>query len=176
MKYFRTENRARRTSWGQASVEMALVFGTVVVPSVFGLLMVAQAVWTWGSVVHLTRLGAKYAATHCWQDASGSNVVNYMQSNAPPMMDRQQLVTGAAQILVQYWTQDGANHQTVPFDCAESCTAACVPDAVTVTVSGYRMGGLPQVLRLGTLGMPDFSTTMQVESAGGNPDTGQPVP
>lgn len=166
----------RRRQSGQASVEMALVMGTLVVPAVFGLLLVGQAIWTWGSLVHLTRLGAKYAATHCWQDAAGSNVVNYMQVNSSFILDRQQITGGSAQILVQYWTNDATNHVTVPFECGESCSASCVPDAVTVTVSGYQFNSLVRVLGIGPVSMPAFSTTMQVESSGGNPDTGVGIP
>ena len=163
-------------SGGQASVETALVLGTLVVPAVFGLLMVGQAAWTWSSIVHLTRLGAQYAATHCFQDASGSNVIHYMQNHAPPMLDRQQLTKGPAEIQVQYWAQDPVNHQTVPFQCGDSCTSACVPDAVTVAVNNYQFSSLAQVLGLGPISMPPFATTVRVESAGGNPDTGQSVP
>lgn len=176
MRLLSPQSTVLRTPRGQASVETAVVFGTIVVPAVFGLLMVSQVAWVWGSLAHLTRLGAKYAVTHCWQDSSGSNVVNYMRTNVPPMLDRQQVASGAVNIVVQYWTQDSANHQTVPFDCGESCTFACIPDAVTVTVSGYQLQGLPRLLGLEPITMPAFSTTLQVESAGGNPDTGQALP
>ena len=170
------EGEKMKSLAGQASVETALVFGTVVMPAVFGVLLVAQAVWTWGGVVHLTRLGAVYAATHCWQDTSGSNVVNYMQTHVPPMIDSAQIVNGPAQIQIQYWTQDAVNHQTVPFECAGSCTPACVPDAVTVTVNGYQFQSLVRVVGLSPINMPPFSTSMHMESVGGNPDTGEAVP
>ena len=138
--------------------------------------MVSQAVWTWAGIIHLTRLGAVYAATHCWQDSAGSNVVNYMQTHVPPMIDSQQIRRGPAQIQVQYLTQDAVNRQTVPYECAESCSPTCAPDAVTVTISGYQFASLTRVLGLAPIAAPSFSTTMHVESQGGNPDTGGAVP
>lgn len=157
---------------GHASIETALTLGSIVLPSVLGLVMVAQAVWTWGGVIHLTRLGALYAATHCVQDSAGSNVINYMQTHVPPIVDPRQIINGPAQIQVQYWTQDGVNHQTIPFECSASCSTECAPDAVTVTVTGYQFASLTRALGLPPIPMPAFSTTMQVESAGGNPDAG----
>ncbi len=161
---------------GQATVEMAVVFGGVLVPAIFGMLMVGQAMWTWQSVAALTRTGANYAATHCWQDGAGSNVISYMQSHVPPMIDAQQITNGPAQIQVQYWTEDSANHQTLPFDCAESCSNVCRPDAVTVTISGYQFQSLTRAVGLASISMPPFSTTMHIESSGVNPDTGEALP
>jgi len=148
----------------------------ILFPVTFGLLMVAQAIWTWSGVIHLTRVGAVYASTHCWQDSSGSNVVNYMQTHLPPLVDANQIVNGPATINVQYWTQDRVNHQTVPFECAASCTPDCVPDAVTVTVTGYQFNSLNRFLGLQPISMPAYSTSIHVESVGGNPDTGESTP
>ena len=166
----------RASDSGQASLETAVVLAAIIIPVTVGALMVSQAVWTWAGIIHLTRLGAVYAATHCWQDSSGSNVVNYMQANVPPMIDAQQISRGPAQIQVQYFTQDAVNRQTVPFECAESCSATCAPDAVTVTITGYQFASLTRVLGLAPIAAPSFSTTMHVESQGGNPDTGEAVP
>jgi hypothetical protein len=99
-----------------------------------------------------------------------------MQTHVPPMLDAQQISRGPAQIQIQYFTQDTANRQTIPFECAESCSATCAPDAVTVTISGYQFASLTRILGLSPLIAPPFSTTMQVESQGGNPDTGEAVP
>lgn len=168
--------RFRRSTSGAATLEMAVMLAGVIVPAAFGMLMVSQAVWTWAGVVQLTRLGASYAATHCWQDSSGSNVVNYMQAHVPPMIDAQQIISGPAQIQVQYLMQDSANHQSVPFECGNSCSPDCAPDAVTVTVTGYQFASLTRLLGMNPIAMPSFSATMHVESGGGNPDTGESVP
>lgn len=166
----------RKLDSGQASLETAVVLAAIIIPLTVGTLMVSQAVWTWAGIIQLTRLGANYAATHCWQDSAGSNVVNYMQTHIPPMIDAQQITRGPAQIQVQYFTQDAVNRQTVPFECAESCSTTCAPDAVTVTIIGYQFASLTRVLGLSPMTAPAFSTTMHIESQGGNPDTGEAVP
>ena len=166
----------RNPDSGQASLETAVVLAAIIIPVTVGALMVGQAVWTWAGIIHLTRLGAVYAASHCWQDSSGSNVVNYMQAHVPPMIDAQQITRGPAQIQVQYFTQDTASRQTVPFECPESCSTTCAPDAVTVTITGYQFASLVRVLGLSPMTAPSFSTTMHVESQGGNPDTGEAIP
>src|SRR5271163_231162 len=98
---------AGRRNSGQATVEFALMYGAVIVPLVFGLIFVAQAYWVWHSIVELTRDGARYAATHCWVDDGGSNVVQYMQTNVPPNIDQAQFQAGGlAQINVNYFQLD----------------------------------------------------------------------
>ncbi len=164
--------RSRNNTRGQSTVEMAVVFTLIVMPITLGLLMVAQATWTWSGVIHLTRKGAQYAATHCWQDSGGSNVITYMQSHLPPLVDSTQITSGPANITVQYWTQDAVNHQTIPFDCPSSCSADCSPDAVTVTVSGYQFRSLVKAVGLQPIAMPPYSTTIQVTGVGVDPDTG----
>ena len=135
--------------------------------------MAALAVWTWAGVVHLTRVGAVYAATHCAIDGTGSNVVSYMQAHLPPMVDPGQLINGPAVITVQYLTQDSVNNVTSPAQCLPGCTLDCAPDAVSVTVSGYQFTSFLAVLS--PIAMPSFSTTMQIESGGGNPDNVNPL-
>jgi len=158
-------------------VETALVMGTVMVPLTFGLMVAAEVAWTYHSLVTLTRQGARYAATHCYQDSAGSNVVNWMQANAPLFIDREQLLSGEAQIQVSYWRHDPDTHETVPFGCAgDSCTAQCVPDSVTVSLSGYRFRHLMTLLGLPPIQAPAFSTTVEMESMGANPDTGVSSP
>jgi hypothetical protein len=156
--------------------ESALVMAFILIPVTFGLIMTAGALWTWSGVVHLTRVGALYAATHCFQDSSGSNVIAYMESHVPPILDPNQLTNGQALILVQYWTQDPVNHQTIPFNCGSSCSPDCAPDAVTVTVTGYQFNVVTSIVGLQPIPMPPFSTSFQVESAGADNDTGQYVP
>ena len=150
---------------------MALVLAAGLIPLTLGLLAFAEIAWTYHALVTLTRQGARYAATHCWQDEAGSNVVNWMQANAPPFIDRPQLVSGEVQIQVSYWTHDLTARQSVPFSCGGACTSECVPDSVTVGISGYQFRHLLGVLGLPALEVPSFATTVEVESMGGNPET-----
>ena len=161
---------------GQASVEFALVLIAGLIPLTLGLIAFAELAWTYHSLVTLTRQGARYAATHCWVDDAGSNVVDWMQNNAPPFIDRTRLSDGGAQIQVAYWTQDVSTHETVQFSCSESCSAGCAPDAVTVGISGYQFEHLMTTVGLSPLTVPGFSTTVDMESAGANQDGGTPEP
>ena len=63
---------------GQASVEMALALLFGVVPLTLGLIAFAEAAWTYHGLTTITRLGARYAATHCFEDSSGQNVVSWL--------------------------------------------------------------------------------------------------
>jgi hypothetical protein len=162
---------------GQASVEFALVLIAGLIPLTLGLVAFAELAWTYHSLAALTRQGARYAATHCWVDDGGSNVVTWMQSNAPPFIDRVRLTDGGAQIQVAYWTQDHVAHQSVQFSCSgESCSPGCAPDAVTVSISGYQFGHLLPTLGFSPLSVPGFSTTVDMESVGANQDGGTPEP
>ncbi len=169
-------NTFRRSPKGSVTFETALVFAFIMIPVTFGSIMTAGALWTWSGVVHLVRAGAQYAATHCYQDSAGSNVIAFMQANLPPILDPSQLTSGPATITVQYWTQDPVGHQTIPFQCGSSCSPDCAPDAVTVSVSGYQFNVVTSIVGLQPIPMPPFSATFQVESAGANNDIGQYVP
>jgi len=166
----------RRGSRGQASVEtvLALIFG--IIPITFGLLAFSELAWTYHALATLTRQGARYAATHCWQDDSGSNVVTWMQANAPAFPDRPLLLSGGIQIQVTYWMHDPETHESVQFSCAGGCTPDCVPDSVTVSITGYEFNHFFPVLGLPPLQVPPFSTTVPIESAGGNPETDESSP
>ena len=146
-------------------------------PLTLGLIAFAQLAWTYHSLVTLTRQGARYASTHCWVDEAGSNVVDWMQANAPPFIDRVRLSDGGAQIQVAYWTNDLTAHETTQFSCAaESCSPGCAPDAVTVSISGYQFSHLFTTLGLSPLTVPEFATTVDMESVGANQDGGTPEP
>ena len=161
---------------GQASVEMALALVFVILPLTIGLIAFAEAAWTYHALAALTRLGARYAATHCFQDSTGQNVLTWlMDSNnvsVPAFPDRRQIVTGGIQIGVDYWTHD-PDQGSIPVNCPPSCSSACVPDSVTVSI---RPGGIYQFnrfltsLRLPTIQVPAFSTTVPMES-GVDPET-----
>ena len=164
--------KCRKAGQGQATVELALVMMAALIPLTFGFLAFAELAWTYHALATLTRQGARYAATHCWQDDAGSNVVDWMEANAPPFLDRPQLQGGEVQIQVNYWTHDLTAHESVPFACdGASCTSECVPDSVTVGISGYQFGHLLPLLGLPPLAVPAFSTTVEIESAGGNSET-----
>jgi len=84
---------------GQASVEMALALLFGVVPLTLGLIAFAEAAWTYHGLTTITRLGARYAATHCFEDSSGQNVVSWLTDLNNPALpvfpDRQQLAGGS---------------------------------------------------------------------------------
>ncbi len=88
---YAAEALRRRGARGQATVEMALALVVGIVPLTLGLIAFTEIAWTYHALATLTRQGARYAGTHCWQDDSGSNVVNWMQANAPPFPDRPQM-------------------------------------------------------------------------------------
>src|SRR5689334_11256043 len=98
--------RFTRSHRGQATLETVIALVVGIVPLTFGLIAFSELAWTYHALATLTRQGAQYAATHCFQDDNGSNVVSWMQSNSPAFPDRQQLVGGAIQIQVSYWTLD----------------------------------------------------------------------
>src|SRR5712692_6203075 len=86
-------NRGHKGAAGQSTVEFALAYAGVLLPLTFGLIFISQLLWVWHSVADFTRVGAGYAATHCWQSSAG-NVIDFMRSNAPLMPDRDQFQNG----------------------------------------------------------------------------------
>jgi hypothetical protein len=118
--------------------------------------------------VDLTRDGANYAATHCWM-GDGTNVSTYMTTHLPRMIDMDKFVSGAAGLQISYFSLDPATGQLAPFSCASGadCSAGCVPDAVTVSVTTYQFTkGLPAFFHLPAVTMPPFATSMPMQSAG----------
>lgn len=160
----------RRQS-GQASLEFALIWISVLVPVTFGIVYTSLLLWIWHSAADFTRRGAQYAITHCWQNGAG-NVVSWMQQNAPPMWDRDQFTQGPAEIQVSYFSRDVDSGEYTTFACDSECSTTCVPDAVKVTVAGYQFRGFVTYLGLPPVPIPDFQTSMAMESAGCDPQTG----
>jgi Flp pilus assembly pilin Flp len=151
---------------GQAAVEYALLYAGVILPLTFMVVFVAEMLWIWHSVADFTRDGARYAATHCWM-ADSSNVVQYMQTHVPRMIDMDKFQNGAAGIQVQYFQQDPATGSLGPFSCqAGECSAGCVPDAVSVSVTSYQFLRFSGFFRLPPVTMPPFATSVPMESAG----------
>lgn len=161
---------------GQATIEMAIALALVILPMTLALIAFAEIAWTYHALVTLTRQGARYAGTHCWSDSAGSNVVTWMQANSPAFPDRQQLIGGGIQIQVSYWRHDPETHQSTPFECSGGCDLQCVPDSVTVSISGYEFTHFLQMLGLPPLQVPPFATTVEMQSAGANPETAVSLP
>ncbi|HLJ16921.1 MAG TPA: TadE family protein [Bryobacteraceae bacterium] len=160
---------------GQATLEYALLFAGVVTPVLFAIIYTAQLLWIWHSVVEFTREGAQYAATHCWQ-ASAQNVIGYMQSNVPLMLDQQQFQNGTVALEVDYFSVDPTSGTLTPFSCSAECSTVCVPDTVTVHVLNYQFTSFVAYLGLPPVTMPDFQTSMPVESSGCDPEQGTCLP
>ena len=160
---------------GQATFEFALACGGVVFPALFALIFTSQLLWVWHSVNEFTRLGASYAATHCWQ-GSGGNVVDFMRSNVPPVISGDQFQNGPAEINVSYFARDPNSGQLQPFECDGDCSTNCIPDAVTITVTGYEYRPFVTSLGLPPVVLPNFQASLPIESAGCDPEQGICLP
>jgi hypothetical protein len=153
---------------GQAAVEFALMYSAVILPLTFMVVFVSEALWIWHSVVDFTRDGARYAITHCWMGDS-SNVLKYMTTHVPKMIDMDKFQNGSAGLQVDYFSLDPTTGQLSPFTCASGaeCSANCVPDAVTVSVTAYQFNhGLETFFKLPPITIPPFATSMPMQSAG----------
>jgi hypothetical protein len=143
---------------GQALVEFAVMYSAVILPLTFMSFFVAEAVWIWHGMVEFTREGARYAATHYCGQSDGGNVLAYMQTHVPPVVDQAQFQSGGqATIQIQY---------TFGTDIDPTVCASCTPDSVTVSVTNYTFGRLAGYLRLPGIPMPSFTTNLPMESAG----------
>jgi hypothetical protein len=125
--------------------------------------------------VDFTREGARYATTHSWQ-AGGQNVVAYMRTRVPPMIDMDQFQNGAAQVVVEYFARDPEAGTLVEFTCDGECSTLCIPDVVRVRVQNYEFRRFLNYLGLPPVRIPDFATTLPVESAGCDPEQGTCLP
>jgi hypothetical protein len=159
----------RRRCSGQAIGEFAVLYAGVVLPLTFMIVFVSEMLWVWHSVADFTRDGARYAATHCWM-SDGSNVVGaggYMPTHVPLMIDMDQFQNGTAGIQVQYWQTDLTSGALTPFSCgAGDCSAACVPDAVSVSITNYQFTRFSGFFKLPPVTIPTFTTSVPMESAG----------
>jgi hypothetical protein len=165
----------RRES-GQTVVEWALIYVGVIMPLMMALIFTAELLWVWHSVVEFTREGARYAATHCWQ-ASADNVLSYMRSHIPGTIDMDQFRDGPAEILVQYFSRNADTGTLEEFACDQGeCSTLCIPDVVTVQVTNYTFRRFLSFLGLPGVSLPDFRTTLPIESAGCDPEQGTCLP
>lgn len=160
---FARSKKNASTRRGQAITEFAVLYAGVILPLTFMTFFVAQALWIWHGMVEFTRDGARFAVTHYCGQADGNNVVTYMQTHVPPVIDQNQFqIGGGATINVQFLDSTGA-----PFnnpDCSD-----CVPDSVSVSVTNYTFGRLAAFLKLPGISMPPFTTNLPMESAGLDP-------
>lgn len=154
---------------GQAIIEFPLLYLGVILPLTFGIIFASEMWWVWHSMIEFTRQGARYAATHCWQ-SDGANVASYMQANVPLTIDMQQFQTGPAMLNVQYFQRDPASGVLNAFTCDGSCTTNCVPDVVTVGISNYEFRHFVSFLKLPPVTMPEFLTSLPMESNGCDPE------
>src|SRR5262249_26753635 len=142
----------------------------ILIPLTFAVIYTAQILWIWHSVNDFTRIGANYAATHCWTNG-GSNVVSFMHANVPPMIDQNQFQSGV-DIAVTYLVRDTESNQMITFTCDSDCSTSCIPDNVTVTVTNYQFRTFLQSLGLPPVTLPNFRTSIPMEGAGCDPEQG----
>lgn len=160
---------------GQATLEFAILYAGVILPLSFSVIFVAEMLWVWHSVVDFTREGARYAATHCWQ-GDAANVVNYMQTHVPRMIDMDQFQNGSAGITVQYFGRDPDSGALSDFSCdGGECSTACIPDTVTVSITSYQFNRFVGFFRLPPVPLPDFHASMPMGGAGCD-ETGNCLP
>jgi hypothetical protein len=153
------------------SIEFALAFLTLMLPATFALIFACQLLWIWHSVNDFTRQGAAYAATHCWQSSS-ANVVGFMQANVPLMLDQIQFQNGIAAINVSYFAEDPTSGLLSPFTCDTDCSSGCIPDVVTVSVTGYQFTRFGIAFGVPPITLPNFQATQAMESCGCDPEQG----
>ncbi|MGH9721482.1 MAG: TadE family protein [Bryobacteraceae bacterium] len=161
---------------GQASVETALLYAGVILPLIFAIIFAAEMLWVWHSVVDFTRDGARYASTHCWQSGA-DNVLNYMRTHVPRMIDMDQFQGGAAEVAVEYFSRDPDTGALVAFSCdGGDCSSQCIPDAVSIRVTNYEFRRFVNFLGLPPVRIPEFRTSLPIESAGCDPEQGACLP
>jgi len=164
----RNQNAARR---GQSTVEFIISYGVIVLPLTLAVIFTSQLLWIWHGVNEFTRAGASYASTHCWVN-SASNVTQFMHDNVPPIIDRDQFQNGPAEVHVTYFSKDPDTGQLTEFQCDSDCSTSCVPDTVTVSVTGFEYRTFFSTLGLPPVPLPDFRTSVPIESAGCDPEQG----
>lgn len=161
----------KKSARGAVTVEYVIAYSLLLLPVTFAIIFTAQLLWVWQSVVDFTRAGARYATTHCWQ-ADGDNVRQFMQQNVPLMFDREQFQGGPAEFQIEYTARNAETGQLEEFTCEQGdCSANCVPDMVKVSIINYEFRPfITSYLGLPPVTLPDFHTSLPMESAGCQPD------
>jgi Flp pilus assembly pilin Flp len=167
--------RRHRNQRGAALVEYALAYTAIILPLTFAIVFTAQLLWIWHTIGEWTRGAARYASTHCWQ-ASAGNVQTWMQTNLPAVVNADQFRTGGADLSIQYFSRDAGTGALTAFSCDSECSTQCVPDTVTVAVRNFQYQTFFTYLGLPPIQMPDFQTSVPIESAGCDPEQGTCVP
>jgi len=162
---------------GAIALEYLILLTGVLVPATFSIIFTSELLWVWHSGIEFTRDGARYAATHCWQGA-GDNVRAYMQEHVPLTVDRQQFQNaGSDVIVIEYFARDAETGELAEFSCDGECSTSCVPDVVSVRIQNYEFRhAFLSYLGLPSVPMPEFRTTLPMESAGCDPEQGQCFP
>jgi hypothetical protein len=167
---------ARNRRRGQAAVEFALIWSAIIMPLTAIIIFTAQMMWVWHSAVEFTREGARYAVTHCYQ-GNGENVRTYMRANVPKMVDQDQFRDGGADIDIAYFQRNAETGALEEFTCGGAeCSRECVPDIVSVRINNYQFRALFSFFGLPPVSLPNFSTTLPIESAGCSPDSESCLP
>jgi len=161
--------RGGRGHSGQALPEFVVLYAGVILPLTFMVIFVAEMFWVWHGVVDFTRDGARYASTHCWT-ADGGNVLAYMESHVPPILDRSVFENNDAGISIQYFSDGGVT----PFDI-NNC-AGCLPDTVSVSITNYEFLRFASFMKQPPVKIPPFTTILPMESAGFQDASGSCVP
>ena len=160
---------------GQQLAEFAISYAFLFLPLSMMIIFTAQLLWVWHSAVEYTRAGARYASTHCYQ-AGGTNVITYMRANVPPMPDRDLFRDGSAELEVTYYQRDSTTGELGEFTCPGSdCSRDCVPDMVRVRIVNYQFRGLQSYFGLPPVSLPNFQTSLPVESIGCSTADGEVV-
>ncbi len=159
---------------GATAVEFLMVGMTVALPLGLSIFYIAQILWVWHSAVEMTRDGARYAATHCYQN--GANVVAYMRQNVPVMPDRDQFRQGTVEFVVTYFGRGQESNDLSEFSCDSECSLGCVPDVVKVQITGYEYRTFLTYFGIPPAVLPDFQSTIPMEGAGCDADTGVCIP
>jgi hypothetical protein len=77
---------------------------------------------------------------------------------------------GRANIEVQYFARNPETGLLEDFTCeGAECSTDCVPDAVTVQITGYEFTRAMTYLGVNPVPLPDFRTSLPMESAGCDP-------
>jgi hypothetical protein len=166
---------AGRRRRGAVTLEFVLAYAGMMLPVTFALIYTSQLLWVWHSVNEYTRQGASYATTHCWESSAG-NVLDFMRTNIPAMIDQQEFQNGPVQIAVNYFSIDPSSGELVPFQCDGDCSTGCIPDTVTVSISNYQYSTFVTSLGLPPVTIPNFETSLAMEGAGCDPEQGICLP
>lgn len=99
-------------------------------------------------------------------------MVTYMRANVPVNVDQAQFQGGSVDINVNFYSRDPSSGALTDFSCDTECSAACVPDTVTITLGNYEFRGFFSYLKLQPVTAPTFQTSVPIEGAGCDPEQG----